>query len=109
MLKRTALMIAACVLVPAPGMGADAVCSCKANGQTYELGEIACFTLPNGQKRARCDRVLNNTSWTFLDGECPSASAGEDKRFAAMCLPADSAAGNSGTILNARGSVKRTL
>ena len=89
MLKRTILLFAACALTPATAMSADAICSCKANGQTYELGEIACFTLPSGQKRARCDRVLNNTSWTFLDGDCPSAALDGTTKLASMCVRPD--------------------
>lgn len=86
MSKRAVMLLSVFALMPANGMSAEAVCSCVANGQTYQLGEIACFTLPNGQKRARCDRVLNNTSWTFLDDECPSASIdGDGTRFALMC------------------------
>lgn len=70
-----------------------------ANGRTYELGETICFNLPDGRKRARCDRVLNNTSWTVLQDECPSAllqpTPGGEKpeALAQMSLQA-SAAGN---------------
>ena len=28
---------------------------------------------PNGSKMATCSRVLNNTSWKFLEQACPQA------------------------------------
>ncbi len=85
MSRLASTLLFALALTPASGASAEPLCSCKANGQTYQLGEIACFSLPNGQKRARCDKVLNNTSWTFLDGDCPSASADRDTRLALLC------------------------
>lgn len=85
MVTRMLMLSVALVFVPIGGVLAEPNCSCMANGQSYKLGEIACFNLPGGQKRARCDRVLNNTSWTFLDGGCPSANAESETQMALLC------------------------
>jgi hypothetical protein len=63
------LLLAA--LAPAP---AAADCQCRANGTTYHHGEIACLKLPSGDQLARCDMVLNNSSWKKLSDGCPQAS-----------------------------------
>ncbi len=47
-------------------------CVCRANGTTFEEGQIACIRLPSGNKLARCEKVLNNTSWKMLGDGCPS-------------------------------------
>lgn len=53
---------------PAPVLAAQA---CLANGNSYKLGEQACLTLPSESHLARCEMVLNNTSWTTVKDECP--------------------------------------
>lgn len=51
-------------------------CECRANGQLYRHGELACLRLPTGDQLARCDKVLNNSSWKKLRDGCPEAAAG---------------------------------
>ena len=53
---------------------ANADCTCRARGGVQALmGQTLCIATPNGLRLARCDKVLNNTSWTFLDEPCPQA------------------------------------
>lgn len=61
------------VAVPAPaGEGID--CNCVANGERIELGKLHCIKTASGKEfLARCERVLNNTSWKRLQEGCPSA------------------------------------
>ena len=44
---------------------------CLANGKSYQLGQVACLTISDQSHMARCDLVLNNTSWTKIDDTCP--------------------------------------
>jgi hypothetical protein len=57
---------------PAPAM---ADCQCRANGRSFEQGQVACLKLPAGTQLARCGKELNNSSWTKLQDGCPSAAA----------------------------------
>lgn len=45
-------------------------CTCRFEGRDYSVGEMACIR----GKSAMCDRVLNNTSWTFSSEACPAMS-----------------------------------
>lgn len=48
--------------------------SCVNAGNRYAVGEFACIAACHQQRRlARCDMVLNNTSWTYVSETCPSA------------------------------------
>lgn len=49
-------------------------CTCRANGEEVQEGQTICLRTASGMKLARCDMVLNNTSWTFLEQSCPTAS-----------------------------------
>jgi hypothetical protein len=53
---------------PSPGI---ADCTCRAKGVVAEQGEVLCLATPQGPRMARCDKVLNNSSWTFLQAPCP--------------------------------------
>jgi len=44
---------------------------CLANGKSVQVGQTACLTLAGQGHLARCDIVLNNTSWTKLGTGCP--------------------------------------
>lgn len=49
-------------------------CNCVANGQRVELGQLFCIKTASGKEfLARCERVLNNTSWTRVQDGCPTA------------------------------------
>jgi len=46
-------------------------CTCRSiNGDIAE-GQTACIKTAKGMMLARCERVLNNTSWTMLETPCP--------------------------------------
>ncbi len=53
---------------------ASAECTCRARNVVAIEGEVVCLNTPLGQRLARCDKVLNNSSWTFLPGACPAIS-----------------------------------
>lgn len=49
-------------------------CTCRAtDGSKVAEGATACIKSAKGMTMARCERVLNNTSWKFLDTPCPAA------------------------------------
>jgi len=48
-------------------------CRCRYMGREFEHGALVCIRLDGGSKLARCDMLLNNSSWTFLKDGCPSA------------------------------------
>lgn len=58
----------------AAAMGAAAEASaapeCLANGQSFKIGQTACLTPPGKSYLARCDMVLNNTSWVKIADDC---------------------------------------
>ncbi|QKV17743.1 hypothetical protein [Oricola thermophila] len=49
-------------------------CTCRGNGQDIPEGQTVCLKTASGHKLARCERVLNNTSWKLLDADCPTAT-----------------------------------
>jgi hypothetical protein len=59
---------AALALAATPAF-ADA--ECLANGKSFQIGQVACLTLSGQSHLARCDMVLNNTSWTKIRDDCP--------------------------------------
>lgn len=57
---------------------ANADCTCRARGGIEAVvGQTICLATPNGLQLARCDQVLNNPSWTFLESGCPQAMLDE--------------------------------
>jgi hypothetical protein len=64
------LIVAVFGSLPAPAM---ANCQCRANGRSFEQGQVACLRLPNGAELARCGKELNNSSWKKVQDGCPSA------------------------------------
>lgn len=53
---------------------ANADCTCRAPGLVAHHGQTVCLRTPDGLRLARCEMVLNNSSWTFLPEACPQAS-----------------------------------
>lgn len=50
-------------------------CTCRAtDGSDIAEGATACIRSPAGMTLARCEKVLNNTSWKFLGQPCPQAA-----------------------------------
>ena len=52
---------------------ADADCTCRYAGKTFEQGQVVCIRVGDASRLARCDMALNNSSWTFIKDGCPSA------------------------------------
>lgn len=51
---------------------------CRANGQWYRQGEIACIQPPCMEPRlSRCGMVLNNSAWQKIEDGCPSTAVPE--------------------------------
>ena len=48
-------------------------CTCRYDGGEIPEGQFACLKTPGGLVMARCERVLNNTSWTITNNPCPTA------------------------------------
>jgi len=49
---------------------AEADCKCLYAGGIAKQGETACIKTASGPRLARCEMVLNNSSWTVLDRPC---------------------------------------
>jgi len=60
--------IAAAPLLATPALAAQ---ECLANGKSFQVGQVACLTIAGESHLARCDMVLNNTSWTKIHDDCP--------------------------------------
>lgn len=54
--------------------GPNGECTCRHKGGDVPEGKTICMQTPKGMQMAKCDRVLNNTSWKFLGLPCPSAA-----------------------------------
>lgn len=69
-------VVAAMILAMAPlTAAAGENCTCRYSGGEVAEGMTACIKTPNGMALARCERVLNNTSWKMLDQACPFAES----------------------------------
>lgn len=88
-MKRWALLLAALAIAP-PAVAASE-CRCRYKGASAAEGETVCLATADGPRLARCERVLNNTSWTFLDAACPTAklSLSRLERLAMRAAPLD--------------------
>lgn len=72
---------------PAPALAAQA---CLANGKSFEVGETACLTVAGESHLARCDMVLNNTSWTKIKDQCPGENQPPKLHPTSISTPAPS-------------------
>ena len=70
------------VLIGCTGARADPNCTCRANGQSYALGQIVCIR----GKLAQCQMNLNNTSWQTIAETCPE-SKNQSQRYSVAFLP----------------------
>ena len=51
---------------------AGAKCHCRnSHGERIQVGNYTCIKTNEGLKEARCEYVLNNTSWKFTGKGCP--------------------------------------
>ena len=78
MLSRMATRLAILLVVlagsaPVSASAAGHECQCLYQGKKFEQGEYVCIKVDGATRLARCDMLLNNSSWTFLKGGCPSA------------------------------------
>jgi hypothetical protein len=68
-----AIVISAAGALPALG---DPDCRCRgSDGQIFHEGDLACIKTAKGPKLARCEMALNNTTWTVVRDDCPTAMA----------------------------------
>lgn len=68
----SAIIVATAILAH-PALSAGN-CTCRGNGADIPEGQTVCLKTSSGAKLARCERVLNNTSWKILEKDCPTAS-----------------------------------
>ena len=69
-----AAVFTAALLIGAGSAPADANCKCRARGVIASEGQTLCISTPDGLRLARCGKVSNVASWTFLGGPCPQAA-----------------------------------
>ncbi len=67
---RTVAAMALLLLAAAPAGAGEHGCTCKFSGGDVELGKTACIKTDKGNSLARCEMVLNNTSWKILNTPC---------------------------------------
>ncbi len=58
------------LLAIVPAAAGENGCTCKFVGGDVKQGETACISTAQGKSLARCEMVLNNTSWTILNQPC---------------------------------------
>jgi hypothetical protein len=73
-MKPISMCFAATASLLAASQPAAADCQCRAEGVVATHGQTLCIPTPNGMRLARCSKVSNVSSWTFLDGPCPVAA-----------------------------------
>ena len=54
-----------------PVLPAEQAANCLANAQAYGAGQLACLRVGGDSYLARCDLVLNTSSWTKVQDDCP--------------------------------------
>jgi hypothetical protein len=62
--------MALCLLATVAATAGEHGCTCKYAGGDVKQGETACIKTSKGKSLARCEMVLNNTSWKVLDQPC---------------------------------------
>ncbi len=81
-------MIAVLLLIGATAgltMPVLADCRCRgSDGTIFQLGELACIKTAKGPQLARCEMALNNSSWTVVRDDCPSAMSTPAPHLAAI-------------------------
>lgn len=73
-MRLIAAVLSAALLIGAGSAPAEADCRCRARGVVASEGQTLCVRTPEGVRLARCGKVSNVASWTFLQGPCPQAS-----------------------------------
>ncbi len=85
MMRQAAVLSLVIVNAVATHTAARADCLCAANGLRYEQGETTCIRLSSGSYLARCEKVLNNSSWTKISDDCQDPT--ESAEQAELALP----------------------
>ncbi|MEM8688754.1 MAG: hypothetical protein AAGF81_15585 [Pseudomonadota bacterium] len=67
-------------------------CTCRYQGENYNIGEVACIL---GELK-QCEMTLNNTSWRTLSEGCPQAQVPQSKPKVSL----QAFAGNGKTAAN---------
>ena len=57
-----------------PAIAPKTPCTCRFKGKDVMLGESVCMKTPKGFVKARCSRMLNNTSWDITKQPCDAVS-----------------------------------
>nr|WP_292869200.1 hypothetical protein [Mesorhizobium sp.] len=81
------IAVAVALATPAAAFAAQ---ECLANGKSYQVGQVACLTIADRSHLARCDMVLNNTSWTKVDAKCPGNTMAPHLQMTPISTPAPS-------------------
>ncbi|WP_181172504.1 MULTISPECIES: hypothetical protein [unclassified Mesorhizobium] len=79
--------LAFAVAAPAAAFAAE---ECLANGKSYPVGQVACLTVADKSHLARCEMVLNNTSWTKVGDSCPQDMLAPHPPMTPISAPAPS-------------------
>lgn len=80
------LAFAATIAVVALASPASADCTCRGPGVIAHHGQTICLKTPSGPRLARCEMVLNNSSWRFLPEACPEASLQSERDYVATSV-----------------------
>ncbi|MCI0429806.1 MAG: hypothetical protein L0210_04585 [Rhodospirillales bacterium] len=91
------LLIAGALLVRAAGAHTTHACPCRYPGGVAAPGAVICLDVGGKRSLARCEMVLNNSSWRLLNEPCPIASLTKPGR--ADRLTAARATGDGSTKL----------
>jgi hypothetical protein len=73
-LVSVAAFAGAALLAGAAGAHTTKPCPCRYVGGVAPPGAVVCLEVDGKRSLARCEMVLNNPSWRFLDQPCPVAS-----------------------------------
>ena len=57
-------------------------CRCRARGSQFRLGDTVCMNTHLGIQLARCDMVLNNTSWVPIGVPCTLSRLNDPRSMA---------------------------
>jgi hypothetical protein len=68
MLRLPAMALFLCAIFPWEAQGHN--CRCLYAGGLAEQGKTVCIKTAEGYQLARCEMVLNNSSWKFLHQAC---------------------------------------
>ena len=83
--------IALLALIGLPAAGAAHDCLCQSDASFYPQGSVVCLHVNGEDRLARCEKVLNNSSWRILGKGCPVAASTVPTTSAAT-LPAAASA-----------------